>query len=446
MRLSRLAIAVLTVIVGLAVSTSASALTVNSASTPTTISWTIPSGSFNESSPAFVHGSNAGNWFQYLITTAHSYDCQTPESQTGSSVNCSGYGYSSLATKPEREWHPHDAGNIPSGTDHKRNYFGQFDGEYLPNKSSPTSILSVMHGENKNEYDPDGSGYQYHNSVLPADNTCWSGDPDGAGPQPYTECWHDYFGFISAVHSDVNAGTNWGLAPWYDYGPIVWPHYGYKTSGGSKASWGVRHPSTIVQSDTVYMFYFDTGYVGASEPTNLVTQGGNAGIMVARAPISSGGASGTWKVWDGGTWINALPSGLTAANQASYFSTAGPYAFPIIINEGVYGIKVAKLAQGGFISVEGAAVANSSSCGGQTAYKTRLRTSSDIIHWSAPVDVTSFTGCGSNADVAYLNAGLRDPRFLNAAGDDQKLVDATSFYLVGTSNNGVARSHLAITP
>jgi len=393
---------------------------------------------FAEIAPWFVYHDGS---YRYFVTTDRTYECTTPDSLLGAAVNCR-RDRTGLVTEAEADRFD-SAALIPPGTAYKRDYEGVFAAQLIGG-----TLVAIDHGENKNEIRPeliDGRVTQvrYHNTVQPRDTSCWSGLIGGV----YRDCNRDYYAFIA----DSTASARPATAAWRDHGPILWPRDGYLRSGGAKASWGVRHPYSIVAGGYLYVFYLDTGSA-RRDPSGLPTQGVGAGIAVARSPAKDLGRPGTFETWDGRRgWLPALPRGFTAGDERHYFDRpGGPSVALLSAGRGSYYFAVARIehpSRWRYLALEHYSVANSRSCRGRgTSLQDALWESNDLIHWHHPTPIPQLTSCGADQPTAYANSRLRFPHFLDATGTRDQVIDPASFYLNGTSATGITLVHMSVAP
>jgi hypothetical protein len=401
---------------------------------------------FAEVPPWFIYDGS----YRYFISTDHTDECQTPDNLFSEVVDCD-TGHIALVSEAEADIFA-DPAQIPSGTAYKRDYEGVYSAQLVTSRAGKRYLVGIDHAENKNEVRTKLIGGRqtqvyYHNTVQPHDTTCWSG-PVG---NVYRDCNQDYNGFIDSSYAPDGASTSGGLYGWHDRGPIVWPRNGYVRSDGSKASWGVRHPSSIVEGRYLYAFYLDTGST-RSDPTGLATQGVGAGIVVARSPASDVAKPGAFEVWTRrGRWLPSLPHGLTPGDEARYFDRAGGASAPLLgSNSGSYYFAVARIehpTRWRYLAVEHYSTAHSPSCVNRgTTLGDALWESNDLIHWQHPTPIPQLTSCGTDQPTAYDDSRLRFPHFLDSTGTSENAIDPASFYLIGTSADGITLVHLSIAP
>ncbi len=379
--------------------------------------------------------------YRYFITTGRTYECVATDSLLSGTVNCS-RDRTRLVTEAEEDRFAR-AALIPPGTAYKRNYEGVFSAQLFSG-----TLVAIDHGENKNEIRQqqiDGriTNVRYHNTVQPHHTSCWSGFIGGV----YRNCDRDYYAFIASSTAPATPAT----APWHDHGPILWPRNGYLTPRGSQASWGVRHPYSIVARGYLYVFYLDTGSA-RRDPSGLPTQGLGAGIAVARSPAKDLGKPGTFKTWDGRRgWLAALPHGFTVRTERRYFDRPGGRSSPLLgTGRGSYYFAVARIkgpSRWRYLGLEHYSVAHSRSCHGRgTSLQDALWESNDLIHWHHRTTIPQLTSCGANQHIAYNNSQLRFPHFLDAAGAREDAIDPANFYLIGTNASGTTVIRMSVSP
>jgi len=296
---------------------------------------------------------------------------------------------------------------LPVGQDWRRNYNGVFT-THVIEVDGQARVLGFDHGENKNEVLGE---HRYQNTVDPGVRVedCASGYVDGH----YQDCWPAYNAFVGTSWQVYDAAHAWGLTPYEDEGPVVWPANGH-THGGVKSSSGLRHPHGLVAGDFVYVFYEDTS-----------NGWGNRGYgpKVARAPLAGGGRPGTFTTWCDGAWVPSLPEGFDRSRMADFYDQQGGCASPVVPVDGNFvSFAAARLEDGSFVAVEEVLQAD--------RWLLRLRASLDLVHWSSPVELRARDGSWSDGDLHY-------PVFLREDGWSSYEVNAAGFYVLGTRDNRV---------
>lgn len=300
------------------------------------------------------------------------------------------------------------------GLQHKRNYNGIFSVHDLPNNKG---VIAIHHGENKNEL---RNGILFQNSVLPSavanadDTNSYSGMINGR----YKEDWDSYFAFLNASFTFKNNLEP--LRQLSDIGPVVWPSHGYLTQDGKKASYGLRHPTSIVHDNFLYIFYSDSKHPNIAHDADRMP-----GKKLARVHIDSTLFPHSYKVYFNGGWENALPEGFNKFNIEDFYAVKGPKSTPLFKNSGCMGrFSVAKVkGENYFISVE-------EYRDKEDGYKTKIaiRYSFDLIHWTQRENLPNCTWD------KWIQGNMHYPVFLNKDGSSTTEVDLEEFYIIGTSS------------
>lgn len=357
-----------------------------------------------------------GGWRQFFLTVGETWQCPAPQDQL---INIVMFTSAWCALVVRAESAVNNPDNIPSGTAWRRNYEGVYSILFLAN-GSDRRILAITHGENLNQCRwheangaafPDSRYYRYQNTMNPSVKVtdCYRpATPDNC----YGDCWAAYHGFVNMAWIANDALNNWGIAAFASAGPIVWPEAGYVSPSGVRLSGGVRHPSALITNGFIYVYYVD------ESPNNL-------GIKVARAAVSGNGEPGTYKVFAQSCPTNepfclsALPAGLTKHNVEEMKSAPGPRG-TAIVGWGVTRFSVAAVRGTSpqmYVSVE--------EFNDAVGWHLRMRSSLDLIRWSAPVSLLDRVGGWNNGDVHY-------PMFLDKSGWDNTNIDLDEFFVVGT--------------
>jgi hypothetical protein len=370
---------------------------------------------YNEKPPDFILIDGKPNYF---ATTDHTYFCTGDHTMLADKVNCTTSLYWSSSTYLSR-----DPDEMPEGYEHRRNYYGAFAVAKVRD-----NIISAMHGENKNTYRPDNDSF-YQNTVYKGSDAlvpdCFSGYTKTTGE--YQDCYAAYSGFVGTT-------TN-GL----DNGPAVWPKYGYSSHGRTRRlGHGARHPSIIDGGDGyLYMYYYDTG---ASRFNSVTGHALDSGIRVARSRrIDLGRNWSTWVKKDR-RWVRSLPKGVSVKSSAKGLASPSPAQSSPLFSATTTTFEIARVAdQKKWIGVHQGPDYNSPTCINQYGrqdhvWKTYLRTTTDMVHWSAPVHVAGLDACG------YPGERLAYPEFLRANGTTTRVVEPEGFYLVGAGLGSVHRA------
>lgn len=347
-----------------------------------------------------------GGWRGYFLTTAYSYFCATPDSLAGSVTLYPEYCAKISEPVASMPW--------------LRNYNGILSSHVL-NPSTDPVILAAVHGENKNERI---GTTRIQNTVATNfaanpkfdANVCASGINDAG---VYEDCWDAYFGFISLAHQVFTPATQYARVPFINDGPIVWPSAGYLNSDGTQASVGVRHPTFFAADGYLYVFYLDMS------PASW-------GIKVARAPLSGQPSAGSFNVYNRDSFnLPALPKGFSNSSIASFYAAKGGPSSCIIgcVGNTVRFSVAAITGTHYYLGVLEYAAAD-----GKTAVA--LSASSDLVHWSTPVDVRTFASW-SQSDMHY-------PILMDTDGWANTEIDISDFYVVGVGNaSNPTRLHIS---
>jgi hypothetical protein len=378
---------------------------------PLFFSWPGPNDPVMAEMPPWIVDS--GGWRVLLFSSDQTYWCATPsdfqhESTPISESQCH------LVNQPLlREYNF----RIPPGsTEHwRRTYYGAFSGHILGTFGTDAMVVTINHGENKNQTIEGGGCDQ--NSVNPRVSCadCWSGvQPDGT----WQDCLRAYHAFIGMTTYPFDESTGYGSSAIYrDLGPIAWPASGYYDAYGNRvAGHGLTHPSSIVHNGYLYVFYND-GSSGAE------ADGRGAGIKVVRAPIHGNSVEPQEmrSYFNGRFSEPALPAGLTPDNVAHYFTKEGGRSSNILPSvRGGNRFSVAKLRNTPyFISV---VLENDGYL--------RLRLSQDLVNWGPSVTVTTVRPDGSEW---WTTSRMLYPIFLDSASRTNTEIDPSNFSILGTS-------------
>ena len=292
---------------------------------------------------------------------------------------------------------------VPDGPYWRRNYgsvFGTFQ--------NGGNLYAVIHGENKNEI---VDGVKYKNNVEPLTKTYGPDDYSGKGDDGiYRDAWKHYFNFLNIQWTPIDQLHTTGSLLKHDEGPIIWPTDGYIFEFDGEAHQacdGLRHPSVIVDGGYIYVYYLDSS-------------SSNFGMHVARAPLSSNGMPGSFKKYYNGSFSQpALPDGFDK-NDPQFLRKGSGRSTPVIECENPVRFSVARPNGTPYqISVQ-----EEIADGKNTIL---LRASKDFIHWSDPVEIPGIAVEG------WHDGNLHDPLIYSKDFSSSTDVDASEFYIVGTS-------------
>ncbi|MBE6903478.1 MAG: hypothetical protein E7480_02610 [Ruminococcaceae bacterium] len=325
---------------------------------------------------------------------------------------------SSIVNFGQQTWKPETIANEPYWM---RNYYGIFNTLTVKPAGKEEHLLAIMHCENKNERFDLGTGpVYYNNTVFPLDKVYSQDEYDGAGPDGvYKESSGTYFAFTSmAVLPSKDVGTktfNDG-----DLGPVIWPSAGYLNSKGEQASQGLRHPTGFSDGEYVYIYYLDTSKTNSEA-------GRQAGLKVARSPISELGKPGSFKTYFSGKWEeDALPKNFDKNSRDMFYKKGGKSS--IIINDQIVRFSVAKVkGTPYYLGVEEAWTSQGLSI--------MLRASRDLVTWGDPLTIYNVQS-GKHTD-GYLHY----PVFYNKNFTSCVEIDKDEFYIGGTFGPGTPTTY-----
>lgn len=309
----------------------------------------------------------------------------------------------------------------------RRDFYGSFSGHMITDNEG-TMIYAVNHGELLN-----------NNYFMSLGQPCYPSPDIGYGTSACTNGPQDlsYNAFVTI--SKFNFGADYfSTKEFIDLGPIVWPANGYVRNGSKATGYGILHPSSIVKDNYLYVFYRDTSY--GTEP------GRNAGLKVARAPITGNGVDpSAFKTYFNGDFTanetvpgdfseNALPAGFDPARLGQFFSQPGGKS-TALFNDAhtsylttTYSFSAAKLiGTSYYLGVSDDLVKG-----------IVLRMSPDLVHWSNPVVIPGL-------DKPIFTGNFVYTRLANTNGDSNSEIDPHDFYVIGTNNHVVSKIHLKLT-
>lgn len=228
-----------------------------------------------------------------------------------------------------------------------------------------------------------------------------------------------------------------------DLGPITWPSNGYIESLDGNKTWikatdgGVRHPSSIIKDNYLYVFYEDLSQGKESD-------GRGPGIKVIRAPINNGDVdpNSFMAYYNGNFSENSLPRGFNLPTYYKSLSQKGPRTsslFPDLNKfapQSTQGSKrvgarlVGDITNFSVARVEGTdyylGVAHELSRG------VTLRLSRDLTSWSNPVVVPGTAENWWLGKTDLQKYPLLYPRLANKNGDSNVSINPNEFYIIGT--------------
>ena len=375
-----------------------------------------------------------GRWHSYfMVDGKNGYVCSSPADLVVNSdldIRNDGVGPFDVSTHSIGR----DIGGCSSkGRDWSRVYYAIYSAEYFQHPTQGTVSLGFLHGENKDVCD---GGNDCHNTI----NT----DPSNVCPFK-GDFWPRYNSFVCASWTPNTQVTNWGQQYFSnELGPITWPCTGYLQPNGEKATTGVNHPSSIQYNGYVYVFYHDAGPYGGLNPHS--EEGRQEGIKVVRAPLSEALNPSAYEAYyrdpsGNEYWNPSLPAGFTKEHLLDYLRVQGPMTTDLMGDEGnnQYGnlrFSVARVRGKDYF----AGVESYIDYADGSKYKTALRFSADLVHW---------TDRRMIVDVAkdFTTSTMNYPIFLSADGWSNSVVDENDFYILGTGSvisNTVYKKHISL--
>ncbi|HEX7756421.1 MAG TPA: hypothetical protein VF421_13805 [Niabella sp.] len=386
----------------------------------------------------------SGGWKQYFFTTAWTKGWASPVSLAEPTTNID---FSVNAVGPYNllcalDWWNDfiPVSSVPSGYDWRRQYNGIFSAHHYTHPIKGSINITFNHGENKNERQIDqyGTGQLYSNTFDATYPPVLSNPASYSGYAPgssiYTECWQAYHATVNLAWLPNTAATNWGNDYYYDQGPFVWPYAGYYHTDGTKSSFGLRHPSSVVKGDSIYVYFIDSSVdtIAAGVP--------GGGIKVARAHLTDAIDPSKWYAYTASGWVPSLPSGFTKETMLSYLKTKGPASKSLIYEWQLDPIRFAVAKINGtnyFLGVK--LYMDYSVNPTNPAARVGLYLSTDLVNWSTQKLLIQDVAGGWDA------LQLRYPVFMNKTGDDNENIDLDDFYIIGSaSGNSIGRLHLKI--
>jgi hypothetical protein len=329
-----------------------------------------------------------------------------------------------------------DRSDADRASPYTRNYNGAFAAAVVRQPGVGPSLVTINHTENKGEIKPyAGAGRgPFPNSISTAlQNLTAAGT---TGSTCYVETLGCYFAFVTIAWAPFNADTNWGMVPFADQGPIVWPSLGYLSQdGATKLANGPRHPHALTHAGYIYVFYIDHFYTNGRDGNAVLDRGERrSGVKLIRAELPDV-TPGTWHAYHDGAFDEpALPSGFRN-DDAQFFKRPGPLATPLFANrrDPASGTSetesFAAAAVDGLDLFVGAEVYQDwqdeapSPCPGK--HRLALRFSKDLIHWSDRRDIY---GCLDGPQF-----GMHYATFVRRDSSTNEIVDPGDFYVVGTA-------------
>jgi hypothetical protein len=385
-----------------------------------------------------------GGMRSYYATTFHSriypstINLATPDL---TELHFDNGGYSSFIVSSPLTWFlKYGPINTSDPAHWRRNYEGIFSSHSFNYPGRGPVIVAFAHGENKNEKvtqktktaTSSSTESWLNQSTVNAtpvvngnDWSTYSGFEDGG---IYHDCFEAYNGFVNMSWNDDVQSNSWGMGFYYDYGPIAWPSNGYLNTNGTKASYGLRHPSSIVADGYIYIYYLDTRHANSTTPEG---QGRDQGIKVTRVALGNALNENLYETYYNGAWNPSLPAGYTRSNVLASLNKKGPQSTVVVGDGGVVRFSVAKIRNTNYyLGVEEYEDKDDGKKG-----KLALHFSTDLIHWSGRkvIQVAS----------DWTHSRYHYPIFLDQTGWTNTEVDLHNFFIIGTggvnetSGNGI---------
>lgn len=353
----------------------------------------------------------------FFVTTGYSWLCKMPaEGLLGAHAVSLSVKTCRLFSRPN--WlDPRTGAALPLSQTQvekpwSQNYDGVMAAFVIHNSNSFDRLVTIAHGENKNER----VGNRFYNGTVNAGvaaSSCYSGDHNGV----YQDCWPSYNGFTNEIEASLSASLQ--LNAIRDFGPILWPSDGYvEPLSQAKMSAGTRHFSGIIDGKYLYLFYVDTSH--SDHP------GRSGGLYLARAQIGEMGMLKFHPYFQGDfTSVSSLPRGFESERTSDFFSTEGPKASELWpLSHRSLSFHVAHVTGTPFfVGVEEYLF--------KKTWKLQMRISRDLENWSAPVAVPGQATLGG-----WKHAQLHYATLINQNGLYENRVDPSRFYLIGTNDHG----------
>lgn len=390
-----------------------------------------------EVTPWLVDTTYKGAWNTYLVSTFNTHLCTTPSNIFTLTAE------EQLKNRScTRRLEPALSGNTFTQINAlplwKRDYHGAFSAHIIPTQNQGPTLYSVNHSES------------YNNSNLkqlyPSLPSCVAVNDMGYGKLPCEDkyWWGSYNAWITLssmpwTYANLTSNTQFN-----DHGPITWPSNGYIESLDNNKTWikatdgGVRHPSSIIKDNYLYVFYEDTSQGSES-------QGRGPGIKVIRAEITPNGIDPkSFRAYYNGSFSDpTLSPAFDLSTYYRWLSRKGPRAsnlFPHLVRtvpSPTLGTKrdSSRLITD-IISFSVAKIKNTPyylSVSHELSRGLTLRLSTDLVNWSEATVVpsTESNWWAGNLDL-QTNIPLLYPRLANKEGSSNTEIDANEFYIIGT--------------
>lgn len=358
-----------------------------------------------------------GGWHTYFISTFFSKSISSEESLNhplDQYIDLSDdYGPRTVTT-PDIWSHGYLPNKSALKTPWKKNYNGVFTAQVLQHPKMGEYIMAFSHGEHKNERIWHNGKYHYYQNQIIATPI----DPNNADTYSgfrnngvYFEHWDSYFGFLNGNWIQRKGENGWGNKKYHDIGPVIWPSNGLVDKHGNKASWGLRHPSSIIHDNYMYLYYMDTS--GGSKP------GRRAGIKLARVHVDSTLIPSQYKVYFEGQWLPSLPKNFEKERLLAFKAKKGGKSSRILETFNSVRFSVAKVkGQNLFLGVQQHMDEGHS--------KVVIRASEDLINWTEPLLEIQ--------DDLVDSYHFSYPIFLDKSGWTNTEIDLDDFFILGQTD------------
>lgn len=397
-----------------------------------------------EITPWMLGTKKTGGWYTYLTSTYDTFMCTTPNNIFELKTEDRLYDRQNCILRQEPALTPTTFSNPGAIPLWNRDYHGTFSAHLLQHKNSDLYLYSINHSES---YNNDSLAIRFPGqSVSPCIPVANMGY--GSLPCDPTNWWGSYNAWITLSRMPWTYTTLTTSKKLDDLGPITWPSNGYIESLDNNQTWvkatdgGVRHPSSIVKDNYLYVFYEDLSQGPESS-------GRGPGIKVIRAPITDNGVDpNSFKAFYKNDFVDSsLPSGFNLPTYYKSLSQKGPRSsslFPQLTKtapQATLGSQRKGPRQvGDIISFSVAQVAGTNYYLGVAHELSRgitLRLSQDLVNWSEATVVPETESNWWQGNLDLQKYPLLYPRLANKNGDSNVLIDASEFYIIGTQTKPV---------
>lgn len=392
-----------------------------------------------EVTPWALETKKTGGWYTYLTSTYDTFMCSTPNNIFDLKIedNLSSRNNCTLRLEPKLK--PDKFASPNSVPLWNRDYHGTFSAHLINLSKDNTLLYSINHSES---YNNDSLAIRFPGTQTPP---CIPVADMGYGALPCgsNNWWGSYNAWITLssmtwTYDNLISGKKFD-----DHGPITWPSNGYIESVDGNKTWvkatdgGVRHPSSIIKDNYLYVFYEDL-----SQGTE--SNGRGPGIKVIRAPITDKGVDpNNFKAFYKGSFTDSsLPAGFNLPTYYKSLAAKGPRTsslFPELNKtapQSTFGTKRTGARQiGDIISFSVASVTGTDYYLGVSHELSRgitLRLSKDLVNWSAPTVVPGTENNWWQGTTDLQKYPLLYPRLANKNGDSNVSIDPNEFYIIGT--------------